>query len=128
MSEKKYVVPDGMLKAVQVALGEWWKTHSSFNGDSSVDLVLEVATDWVMVNFASIKRFDFNPHDGEEGMELAADGDYLLYEDVCRMFLAPEPKVPEEVRSLLRMDIMGDWVQIHAAILEAYRRGQQARS
>ena len=38
-----------------------------------------------------------------------------------------EPEVPEEVRSLLRMDIMGDWVKIHASIIESFRRGQQSK-
>ncbi len=33
-----------------------------------------------------IKRYDFNPHDGEEGMELSADGDYILFTDAIEAF------------------------------------------
>ena len=29
-----------------------------------------------------VKRFDFNPHDGEVGMEESADGDYIRYRDM----------------------------------------------
>lgn len=30
---------------------------------------------------AEVKRYDFNPHDGEAGMEESADGEYVKYED-----------------------------------------------
>ena len=61
-----------------------------------------------------------------------SDLETLVIQNACKewqsiMFVEPEPEIPEDIRPLLRMDIMGDWVKIHSTIIEAYRRGQRSK-
>lgn len=44
-----------------------------------------------------------------------------------RMFLAPEPEVPNDVKELLYPDPNGVNFDVNHTILEAYRRGQRSR-
>ncbi len=32
-----------------------------------------------------VKRLDFNPHDGEQGMKESPDGEYVKYEDYAQL-------------------------------------------
>jgi hypothetical protein len=40
---------------------------------------------------------------------------------VLRMYLAPEPEVPEEIKDILDRTVKGDF-----DVIEAFRRGQKA--
>lgn len=48
MGDNRYVVPDGMLKAVSNALAEYWRTkHIAVLEGSSVDVALAAAVQWL---------------------------------------------------------------------------------
>jgi hypothetical protein len=112
MMDGKIKVPEGMRFAVEKDL---WKAECG--KDSAVNVILKASILWLDGELKSMRSMRLEDH--ERGYNGALD-------DVRRMFLDPEPEVPEDVRPLLKMSIIGDWVQIHSAILEAYRRGQKA--
>jgi hypothetical protein len=50
--------------------------------------------------------------------------------EVRRMFLAPNPEVPEEIKDLLCEEVphTGPYADVHnAQIIESFRRGQKSR-
>lgn len=100
MNEKKYIVPEGMLKAVE---GRYRMVYSSGFNPPVVRANLEAALRWLSEN-------PIVPTDQQE-MEIykkyistvsdKAYPIYLLKEWQRRMFLAPEPEVPEAVKDIL---------------------------
>jgi hypothetical protein len=126
MSEK-IVVPQGMLEAA---------CHS-FGVVPSIDRLekaIEAALLWLSENpIVPTEDEAQYMYDGKNGLGHSATIQYCMTQWQRRMFLAPEPKVPEEITkltnellalipqdSLIRNDI-------RAAIHEAYRRGKAAR-
>jgi len=114
MSDKRIVVPEGMLR---VACRAYQNPSFDWADDEHYGVftrpVLEAALRWWTENGPPLmKRFNFNPHDGEQGMEEEVDGDYVLYADICRMFLASEQEEPKFTES-----------QIAEAIRKSYNGG-----
>ena len=121
MSKKKIVVPDGMLAVATAACEKW----SGIRESQLAQKVLESALAWLAKNPISPtpeqaiaiakSRFD----DRVTGIWFATGA----VEWQRRMFLAPEPEVPEEIKDL--MDRWGN--RFDEAILQAYRRGLAAK-
>lgn len=82
MSEKKIVVPEGMLEAAVAA--------HPYCSEQLISAVIE----WQR-----------------------------------RMFLAPEPEVPEEVKDMLVEEHISRWrgEEVNEKVIEAFRRGQRSR-
>lgn len=126
MSEKRYVVPEGMLKAAHEILSPMASsTHISF--------ALASTLSWLSEN-------PIVPSDDRIGEMLAAKNHFIGHFDPTdwirwgaaewqrRMFLAPEPVAPEEVKRLLFTTFTHIRREdANVAILEAYRRGQRSK-
>lgn len=124
--ENKYVVPEGMMSAGM--------TSGAGCGDYSCNLILATALRWLSENpivptDAFLQEMLRKP--------FFRNGDWtdpqvfrFCEEWQRRMFLAPKPTVPEEIKDLLHTrfpetpEIVHE--SIHAYILEAFRRGQKA--
>lgn len=139
MSGRKVQVPAGMPDAALDTVG----VDGEMRGNAKI--VLEAALDWLAKNpivpmrddinaigCAWFKFFDPDMDDPQnksfrDGMMAALD----LWQR--RMFLAPKPDVPEEIKDLLyvddcgRMSLGGSILGHSDAVLEAYRRGQRSR-
>ena len=108
---KKIIVPDGMLKAMNSAFD---------NGRRTTSLLGEAALLWLSENPVVPTHDQFDAMRG-------------TYRDICaewqrRMFLAPEPEVPEEVKDLLWDGQTGEDEEHNRKIIEAFnRRGQKSR-
>lgn len=133
MSEKKIVVPTGMIEAAHVA----WQMHPirGYDPDDAINKALEAAIRWLSENpiVPTRKQWDEIGASPEVYGHVYSNSDEAEIE-LCvawqrRMFLAPEPEIPEAVKDLLEF-----WIDIGNAetssdtnrrILEAYRRGQK---
>ena len=141
MSERKIVVPGDMLAAAYSANEVKLET---------VQQVLEAALLWLSENPIMptpeecrdmIYRFGLqgerSPHDDRPRIS-PTQAHNLIVNWQRRMFLAPQPEIPEAVRDLLypdftsAMDIVSDVkptrteARYQQSILEAYRRGQNS--
>ena len=137
VTEKRIVVPSGMLKAAGA-------------GSAGVDpygyyLVgpLRAALEWLIGNADELivcqdmrsvfigARREANcteQHCEPSGVTLAIQRE-AIYSSIRRIFLAPEPDetgVPEAIKDLLWVGHFEDGDSINSAIIEAYRRGQKA--
>lgn len=121
MSKKKIVVPDGMLKAAQGAISD---DISYFDCEG----ILEAALRWQDAELKKMydkvnQPFGCDSEAESNRLSNVRHGRLCAIEDVRRMFLAPEPEVPEEIKDL--MDRWGN--RFDEAILQAYRRGLAAK-
>ena len=136
MSEKRYAVPEGMLKAAENAALSGMPMP---RGGSLLPKILEAALrvlDGELETLSSSYNVQFGSH-SEAAVNRFSDrrkGKMQAIEDVRRMFLAPEPEVPEAVKDLgctpeqlATLDGVNKEIAIRAnnAIAEAYRRGQK---
>ena len=131
--EKRYIVPEGMLKAARTAVFVYIQTLSviEYMDDNHLAKVaLEAALRWLSENAPKPTSRDIqNMSDW-----MTDNGDqYHSTESYCeewvrRMFLAPEPEpeIPEEIKDLLVEGIAPTLNQNHS-IIEAYRRGKAAK-
>jgi hypothetical protein len=110
----KIVVPDGMLKAAMAA------RNAHFIGDDKrIELILEEALRWQSENpkVPTEKEWAACLQDAcREGSGISPVMAWVL-----RMYLAPEPEVPEEIKDILDRTVKGDF-----DVIEAFRRGQKA--
>jgi len=143
MSEKKYVLPNGMERAAWDAMDAHAKVHGPAVGCvlgsmCSLTAGLEAAIRWQAENPAVPTP--------EQGREIRAVWDHVdrlkdasvcdFVETICRewqrrMYLAPEPEVPEAVEDLMHKNRKPYTVDCtpeaqDQRILEAYRRGQKS--
>lgn len=130
---RKIVVPEGMLEAVRKALCAGWFSgvlNLSANAPGTVyrmhsQVALDAALLWLSENPPLPTEAQCNE------MWRAADnnGDRYCQEWVRRMFLAPEPEVPQEIKDLQRICRFGDEAnaEIRTVIAEAFRRGQESK-
>jgi hypothetical protein len=119
MTEQRYVVPEGMLKAADEAIGKVRsEQHEQLTGrdgelwpNDLKRISIEAALLWLRDN---------TPIGGPTG-------DYVgVWLD--RMFLAPEPEIPEAIQDLQVNDLDMGWDgPINKRILEAYRRGKASK-
>lgn len=130
--EKRYVVPEEMLEAVNDA-----STFAQNLQDEDVIEMLEVALRWLSKHpivpsneqWASLRQFmgsDGPSYWGPDGFRR------LLAEWQSRMFLAPHPEAPVEIKDLL-LPWTGDDTdagrtcnEFNGAVIEAYWRGQKS--
>ena len=139
MSEKKIVVPDGMHRAAveRLLLYENFRVDTlepststpeqQANGRASV--VLEAALRWQANRSPEISKelLERLATAGNVSKETAYD---IVDMALRRVYLAPEPKVPEKIEDLLfnpsRTDLCGN--KANFRIREAFHRGQQDKT
>lgn len=130
MSEKRYVVPEGMLDEVFRFSSDY---ATAYKCDPSEKQQLEAALRWlsetkqylsvddlheIMVRYRSLPFNETTVND-------------IVHEALRRMFLAPEPEVPEAIKDLLLPEdgpISGAYFQketYNTRIMQAYRYGQK---
>lgn len=129
---KKIIVPEGMLRAA---------CRVGMTTATDAEPILEAALRWLSENRQDMSPALLKTIKGD--VSYLAINETNIYEIVNaaikRMFLAPEPEVPEELENL----IWGEWQVKHgvpehtagwlpieshnAQILEAYRRGQKSK-
>lgn len=123
MSEKQYVVPNGMLKAAREA----W--DAAFQAGKSLErghlMILETALRWLAENPIVPTGEQYS----RLSEDLTKDGMAEIFPEMFRewqrrMFLAPE--VPEDIKDLMGGEKVHDLPDFKSLILEAYRRGQQS--
>ena len=122
MSEKRYAVPEGMLKAAIDARYTGKPIPDLIHVDQ-VRVILEAAVRWQSENprvptFAQCRDMWAEASMQEDGTETSA----VIAKWIRRMYLAPEPEVPEKIKDLLCGSARCD-----AATVEAYRRGKAGR-
>lgn len=124
MTEKKIVVPEGMLKAAcgatrGITTGQWAILRDG----------LEAALLWLSGQDPTQFEFDYAY---EEAMRMSVpQGNFLGGWAACvkwqrNRFLAPDPEIPEEIKDLF-MDPGPFGDAVNKAITEAYRRGKAAK-
>jgi hypothetical protein len=122
MSESRIVVPDGMLKAVSSQMGY-------IPPPENIHRCLEAALRWLSDN-------PIVPTDEQvkDCMRVGYSGGIVTPTAMCeafaewqrRMFCAPEPVIPEDVKDLLEPPFHCGSIDHNGRIIEAYRRGQKA--
>lgn len=124
MSERKYVVPEGMLKAACAAQSA---RRIDPEGWIVVRESLEAAIRWLAENPMVPTKKQAEDVSSIRPIELFQVG---LREWQRRMFLAPEPDVPDEIRDLYFGGLHeGSEVTaiIRDRVLEAWRRGKESK-
>lgn len=139
MSEKKYVLPNGMERAAWDAMDAHAKVHGPAVGCvlgsmCSLTAGLEAALRWLSENPITptkqqLQEMYDSPGCPKEGTYVPVP--YYLCEWQRRMYLAPEPEVPEAVEDLMHKNRKPYTVDCtpeaqDQRILEAYRRGQKS--
>jgi hypothetical protein len=135
MSEKKYVVPQGMIDAA------YQYCPASF-AMPAVRSMLEAALQWLAENpiVPTVEQGDSLFH-SDIGIDYTKKFDAtraVVVEWQRRMFLAPESQIPEELEDLLLprfVNALEVGVERHRteaeykkSVIEAFRRGQKAGS
>lgn len=123
MSEKKVVVPEGMLMAAMAV-----KIGFSQGYESFTRRILEAALLWLsdghmpllLPMLVAVK--DAVP--GWSVNETVVQG--ILHQGLRRMFLAPEPAAPEAIKDLLYGMSESGSGEVNERLAEAYRRGQKS--
>ena len=136
MSEPKYVVPEGMLKAVQDKIRQEI-TQGPSNSQDYFVTIIEAALRWQSENppVPTDAQLDALMEEFVEQCTETCSNRYIPVEWIRRMYLVPEPEEPESVDAV--KDLMfgipytGNNTaseQAHNfAILEAYRRGKAGK-
>lgn len=129
MSDKKIVVPDGMFLSVDEAISKTRGIGCDITGGQVRDVTLEAALRWLYDELDSLERV---PYDNVMAHQYNS-----CIADVRRMFLAPEPEVPEEIADILWGEFddppTATSVTLHArklhnkSIIEAFRRGKESK-
>lgn len=133
MRNKKIIVPDEMLKAAQIEAQDWL-AYDAPQTRKLLEAALRqlsehpiVPTDEQLADIRSSVRMEI-PRDSRGFVDGSKDMLWPWFKSILeewqrRMFLAPEPEVPEAIKDLMRdYDREGS---IGSLIVEAYRRGQR---
>lgn len=140
MSEKRYILPNTAQRAFLAAMPPEW-----FNVDPDGHIfapAFEALARSLSENpivptpeqVAEIVSFRFGIPATDLNANMVVSGEYAAVEWQRRMFLAPEPEVPEPIKDLL-VDPMPtasnpcavmDAKILNERVIEAYRRGQKA--
>lgn len=145
MNDKKIVVPDGMMKAVQVSLADHWKTRDVLSG-STVDVVLEAALLWLSEHpieptgdqamilrdlaIEVSKKYGMTTPTGASESAAAIQWQRIMFkgvepgthEAIKDLLWSSHPRITQLDWSLARYDAAHD-----SDVAEAYRRGQQSK-
>ena len=124
--EKKIAIPEGMLEAAVAAVKIPVSGQLARNQTHDI---LEAALRWLSEN-PIVPTMEQATEMSDSGHPCVLDGVWYATEWQRRMFLAPEPEVPEEIKDLL-WSIGGTWMQTdkkhNNEVAEAYRRGKEAK-
>lgn len=127
MAEKKYVVPEGGLKAALSSQNPPFV----FGQESGIRAALEAFVRW---------QSESSPMPTDEQLRQMMRGFSVLTKDtvsmivmewIRRIYLVPEPEVPEEIKDLLCADIGEGFFKpeiLNKRMVECFRRGQKSRS
>jgi len=130
MSDKKIVVPEGMVKAVDYAISKARGIGRDITGGQVRDIALEVALRWLSNN-PILPTMEQAKEMSDSGHPCILDGVWYATEWQKRMFLAPEPNVPQEIADMLQLPDANVLLSISRdsfkeKIIEAYLRGQKS--
>ena len=130
--DKKYVVPEGMMKA---AYEQHFPAHETW-----VNEVLKFVCWWLSENpilpepktfFAEAWKAYCALEDRDELPEGYTFTRFSMERWQRRMFLAPEPEIPEDVKDLLEIWIDPSCPEVatekNRKIIEAYKRGRNSK-
>jgi hypothetical protein len=112
MSEKRYVVPEGMLEAAKDALYLIDPVRSERLLDVDCTEALEAALRWQSENWVVPTLQEMSDWVEGEGREICRHGHFAeialgaIIEWQRRMYLAPEPKTPDRIDLVEIMDLM----------------------
>lgn len=126
---KQIIVPDGMVEAVMancVVVGVCQGKAVSLTTIAARE-VLRRALEWLVANPIVPQTVDeYRKLLALKNYEISFDAQQFYYAEwQRRMFLAPEPKIPEAIKDL--MPHYPDKESHEWAIVEAYRRGKEGR-
>jgi hypothetical protein len=138
MAEKKYVIPNGGCDAAFKAVGDL-KPLKGWGKITEAQTILEALKAfirWQDDELAKMIKGDPYLNDQPYRSESLNENDVRTgfnkaIRMVRRIYLAPEPEVPEEIKDLLIEDTL-DGTTCRAAnsntrVIEAFQRGQKAR-
>ena len=119
MSEKKIVIPEGMIKAYEEAACDKYSMVHDWKGG------LKAAIEWLAMN-------PIIPTD-EQVDSLAMEHEWpnhkwMLTEWQRRMFLSYDSKVPKEIKSLLYGGDSNTDKEADSRIIEAYKIGKDSKN
>jgi len=130
MSEKRYVVPEEALKAVHDAEN----SDRDYFDDGDAHPILLAFVRWLAKNPVVPTLPQLRSVESSAGHEPLNSTRWLsdvLTEWQRRMFLAPEPAVPEAIKDLLEpVDAPAStWLKggCNESVMEAYRRGREEK-
>ena len=126
MSDKKYVVPDGMLEAVNGA----WDRFGGIGLNNRIKVALEAAIRWQSENpvvpTGEQIRHIFGDYIGKPMTSWSLPSALATWQ--AFMYLAPEPEVPEAVKDLLLpTDVENGFFKpeiMNERLIRAYYRGK----
>ena len=139
MMEKRIAVPEGMLRAAWHA--QLPADNPTFEWDEGDEMnrkfyrrIFEAALRWLSDN-PQVPTMEQATEMSDNGHPCVLDGVWYATEWQRRMFLAPEPEPPVEIKDLLwscdlRAHDVGIFgtvgVNVNDTIIEAFRRGQKS--
>lgn len=137
MSEKKYVVPEKMLRAATASVmkihgyGETSSRYDYESHEANCRIALEAALRWLGENpiVPTQEQLESLTSDWRLMGTPCCSTQFIAVEWQRRMFLAPEPEIPEEVKDLLYGECASFTAaeRVDARIIEAYRRGKRSK-
>ncbi len=133
MSDKKIVVPEGMLEAAgKVFDAERRRVMEDRLAWSVFRQMMEAALRWLSENPVVPTLPQMRAVETSAAHEATGSTAWLsdaIMEWQRRMFLAPEPEVPEAITDLFSVCTFGDELnaKVRKAIVEAYDRGQKSK-
>ena len=144
MSDKKYIVPEGLKQAIDECgldktRGRMWRFTSK-----ELEAIGQTVVRWLAENptvpteaqiQAMYNHLDSNPQLRTASATNSSYSAAMVAEWQRRMFLVSEPEVPDVVKDLIWSEklyagdngFVEDIRQINNRILEAYRRGKESR-
>ena len=131
---KKIVVPEGMLKAAIEARYNGKPTPNLIHVDQ-VRVIVEAALLWLSDN-PIVPTDEQCEKLSTRWYPKSSTKSYLeevLVEWQCRMFLAPEPEVPEEIKDMqgIHLESVKDQDDLNRLVIklniEAFRRGKESK-
>lgn len=121
MNEKKYVVPEGMLKAAEKRL------KTCYGLADFAQMILEIAIRWLAEN-PIVPTLEQVEKISSVVMKSDRRGTADYYVEFQRiMFLAPEPDPDEPIKDLLGKAMAYTADCLSERVREAYRRGKAER-
>jgi hypothetical protein len=134
-SMSKYRVPEGGLDAAEQGVADLWDAMpSAWNPSQAKRNIAQAASEafirWQSENGPALSL----PNAKQIANYLWAPNETcviaIVKEGLRRLYVAPEPEIPEEVKDLLVESLSSNWrgSEVNEAIIEAYNRGRKGRA